>query len=406
MINKKIGAKIALALAAFALFFTACKSMPAAKGGMKMKKGMELAAWEGEWVSADSVKNDPSLEAAYRDTAAEMPNYTVDGFKAAISDMYRTPVIKAKFDGSNTVLFTVLDKEKKQVEIPCEYKYMGKVPIPGYKGSFWHTFEAVKDVRGLTGVKYFIAVAPGRHGEGLLHWHGRFGRYSIDWLVNGDTSWPTYFPVSTSNEEMAKNFGEGIKAMPQLLPKDPFESYAKFGKWISSSFIYDDMSKEVENVYAKLIKEFAGKNPKGGDFTKQEIIAEMKSNDMSAASVDDFSHLEFSIQDGKNELTVYKDGKEVFRSTYKRVAASSSKPYMTMQADRKDAGKFSLISFVVVHGAAPNQHFHLWYGASEKELGALKGTPTCYVDGRPAAVIAEQVEKSCRKKLQAITEKK
>ena len=61
MINKKIGAKIVLALGAFALFFTACKSMPAAQGGMKMKKGMELAAWEGEWVSADSVKNDPSL---------------------------------------------------------------------------------------------------------------------------------------------------------------------------------------------------------------------------------------------------------------------------------------------------------------------------------------------------------
>ena len=77
MVNKRMGAKIALILVTLAVIFTACKSMPAAKMNDKFAAGMELAAWKGEWVSADIIKDNPSLKAAYKKTAADMRFYTL-----------------------------------------------------------------------------------------------------------------------------------------------------------------------------------------------------------------------------------------------------------------------------------------------------------------------------------------
>lgn len=88
--------------------------------------------------------------------------------------------------------------------------------------------------------------------------------------------WPTYVSASMTKEELVKNFKDTIGAVAGMFPKSPFEPYAKEGKWMNSSLIYDNTSAEVNAAYNKIIKEFAGKNPKGGDFTKAEIIAEMK----------------------------------------------------------------------------------------------------------------------------------
>lgn len=397
MLNKKANAKLAFILMILAVMFTACKSIP------PIKTGMEFMPWKGEWVSSDVVKDEKVFDMTYKMIAENMSYYTADGLKAATEDMYKTPIIKAKFDGTNTVIFTIKNKEGKEIEKACEYKYLGQKEDGEYKGLFWETFEAVTEDRALADVKYFIALRPEKHGDdGLQHWHTRFGRRGIENLLGKASYWPTYYPASTPREELLKAFEGSIKAMPNYTPKEPFASYAAHGKWMNSPLVYENTSKEVEAVYAKLIKEYAGKNPKGGDFTKEEIISLMQKGN---ETLNDFTHLEFVTKDGKNELIVYKNDKEIFRSNYVRIATNKEKPYMTMMAEKKDAGKFGLISFVVVHGA-PNYHFHLWYGANDKELEALKGTPTCFKVDIPNGIRAESIEKSCRDRLNSVIEGK
>ncbi|MGP1529380.1 MAG: ZinT/AdcA family metal-binding protein [Treponema sp.] len=407
MSNKTKGAKFALSIMTIAVLCAACVSTPkaqsttAASNDLTIEEGKAFAAWKGEWVSVSSIKADPALEDSYKMAADSMPYYTVDGVKAAVAESYGSPVLKAKFDGTNTAILTVKTKEGKEVEMACEYKYMGKVPMPNNNDYVWETFEAVKDSRELRNAKYFIALAPRTQESGITYWQGRFSGYSINWLVNGETGFPTYLPATTAQADMITYFKGCINEQAKTLPKAPFASYAAHNKWVNRPFVYDDTSKEVADVYDKLIKEFAGKNPTGGDFTKADIITEMKKGD---DSTNDFSHMEFITTDGKNELVIYQGDKEIVHASYKRVAASASRPYITMMAD-KNVGKFSLISFVVVHGA-PNYHFHLWYGANEEELSQLKGTPTCYKVDVAKNLRADYIEKGCRKVLQALTEKK
>ena len=214
MVNKRMGAKIALILVTLAVIFTACKSMPAAKDN-KLAAGMELAAWKGEWVSADIIKNNPSLKAAYKKTAADMRFYTPEGLEAATLDMYKTPAVKAKFDGTNTVLFTYLDKDGKEIQISVKYKYLGQKADGEYPDSMWETFEAVEDKLDNANFKYFISMPPHAHGDGPKHWHARFGRYGIDNLVTGAGRWPTYYSSSTPEAELVKMFESSIPNMPK-----------------------------------------------------------------------------------------------------------------------------------------------------------------------------------------------
>lgn len=407
MSNKKIGAKIALILIAVAVAFTACKSMPEAVKSAKAEvekliPGKELAAWKGEWVSVDVVKNDPSLKELYKEAASKNSNYTQEGIKDAIEGRRKTPFARVKFDGTNKISFTVIDADGKQKEIVAEYKYLGKVPMPGYEGSFWETFEAVKNVRGLTMAKYMICTHPHSHDGGQVHWHVRFGGTNIDTLVKkADPSyWPTYVDGSTSNEKLLENFKKSIESSAAKLPA-PFAVYAKEGKWMNSSLIYDNTSAEVNAAYDKIIKEFAGKNPKGGDFTKAEIIAEMKK---AYGTTELYTHIEFVTENGKNEFVMYKDGKEIYRAAYKRVAENAAKPgLLAVKTDKKDAGMFKTISLTSAGGSPA--HFHFWYGMTDADFAKIKEKPTCIPANLSNEMIAKRVEGSCRKILSGLIQK-
>ncbi|WP_253694405.1 hypothetical protein [Treponema sp. OMZ 791] len=249
-------------------------------------------------------------------------------------------------------------------------------------------------------IKYFIALPPHGHGDGPQHWHARFGSRSIGSLISGAGKWPTYYSSSIPKSDLVKMFESSISNMPKWLPVSPFESYAKHGKWINSISMAESTAKEVEAVYAKVLKEYAGKNPKGGDFTKQDVINQFKK---VYGPGKDFTHMDFIVKNGKNELVISKDGK-FFRSSYVRVAASKAKPYLTMKAEKNNAGKYSLISFVVVHGDPA--HFHLFYGANEEEIANQVGTPTCYKAERSNAEIAAGMENSIKRQLDSLIKTK
>lgn len=388
---KKLIKLSAAALVFSVLLFAGCKSTSEAARSSETKS---LAPWKGEWQSFSAVTSASALNDTYMTVAAKMPHYTEDGLRAAIASAYASPITKAKFNGTNTVVFTVQDADGEEKEIKCEYRYVGDVPVVGFKDHFWQTFEAVKDVRGLMQAKYFIAVPPHKHGDGLLHWHARFGARSISELVNGDPNWwPTYAEASMPKEELVKQFAKSIEGMAQMLPQSPFEMYAEHGKWINSSLIYDDARPAIQKAYANLIKEFAGKNG-GKDFTKAEIIALAKK---AYGNAEDFTHLEFVTKGDKNELVVLKGSAEVLRLAYKQDAANPSKP--TLKAftavDTAKAGKFAHISITGVHGKPA--HMHLWYGANDSGIASIKVKPTCIPANSAEADVALRVTNTCRK---------
>lgn len=395
MMLKKIIKLSASALMFSVLLFAGCKST---SGAARSDAAKSLAPWKGEWQSIDSVSSASALNDTYMTVAAKMPHYTEAGLRAAIASAYASPITKAKFDGSNTVIFTVKNADGKETEIACEYRYKGDVPMAGSNKHSWQTFEAVKDVRGLMQAKYFIAVAPHQHGkDGLLHWHARFGARSISELVNGDANWwPTYAPASMPKDELTKQFAKSIEGMSAMLPVEPFEIYSEKGKWINSSLIYEDERPAIKKAYDALIKEFAGKN-NGKDFTKAEIVALAKK---AYGTTEDFTHLEFVTAGDKNELVVWKDANEVLRLAYKQDAANPSKP--TLKAftavDTKKAGKFAHISITNPHGTPA--HMHLWYGANDAAIGAMKIKPTCIPANSAEADVATRVMNTCKRFLQ------
>ena len=394
MLSKKhFGCSAALAMLC-AIFITGCSSAPAA---MKQEKGMDLAAWKGEWQSFSAISGASQLNDVYRAQAEKMPSYTADGLKTKVSKMLATSIVKAKFDGSNTVVFTVMDKDGKEQELSCAYRSVGRVPIKGFEKSSWYTFEAVKPVPGLADARYFIAVPPHKDdGDGLVHWHARFGGKDIESLVNADPLWwPTYVDAAFTKEELIKMFTPIIPELAGMLPKASFAAYS--GKWINTSLIYDDPRPAVQTAYEKLIKEFAGKKD-GEDFTKADIIALAKKSYGTAA---DFTHLEFITEGDKNELVVWKGDKELSRTAYSCDAPNELKATLNTftAADRQKAGKFAFTSMTSPHGKPA--HFHVWYGMKPSEINNTDGPkPTCIPADSSEDLVATRVLNTGRKLLQ------
>lgn len=387
--------KIIIALLASLFIFTSCESTPDATSSASGKnsttkqasKGPIFEGWKGEWHTIELGLSDSSLEDVYAKTASKMSNYTVDGLKVAVASMYATGtnIVKIKFDGSSRVVFTVLD-DGKEKEIEADYIYTGKKEMPGYKDHYWETFEIAKNVRGLTNAKYMVFTDVHGGDEGLEHFHCRFNGRSIDSAIAG-SNWPTFTRTSKTKAELVKYHSENIANYAKMFPSSPFEDFAKKGKWINRSAAYRNPSKEVDAAYQKLIKEFAGKNPKGGDFTKNEVIKILEDR----FAVPSFTDIEFNVENGKNEMKIYKDGKLLFASSYKRVAANPSKPGMlAVKSDKTNAGKYTTISFTGIHGKPLHSHF--WYGESDKDLNNFKAAPTIMPADSSNADIAVHVE--------------
>ncbi|MGP1594295.1 MAG: ZinT/AdcA family metal-binding protein [Treponema sp.] len=402
MLAKKHIKYSAAVLALCTVFFAGCTSTSSAMktgGDMKAQAGKELAAWKGEWQSFSAVTDSAELNDVYKKAAEGLQFYTEDGIKAVVANMLATPVIRAKFDGSNTVLFTVVDADGNEKQVSCEYRYAGDVPVLGYedKGLTWKTFEAVKAVRGLSQARYMIAFPPHQDSEGgLQHWHARFGGKDIKSLVNADPLWwPTFVDASFTKEDLLKAVSSTVNAVAKgMIPAESLAAYK--GKWINNSLIYDDDRPAVQNVYKKLIKEFAGKN-NGGDFTKADIIAMAKKTYGTAA---DFTHLEFITADDKNEMVIWKDMTEVARITYKRDGANPlrSTANAFTATDLQKAGKFAYLVMTNPHGSP--LHMHAWYGMNPDEIDKVEGKPTCIPADSTEAEIAARVENTCRKFLQ------
>lgn len=399
--------KIIIAVLASLFIFTSCESTPdttsaATPKNTSVKKASSepiFDAWKGEWHSLETGLKDKSLNQVYTKVASSMPNYTTDGLKAAVEQMYSTGtnISKIKFDGSSKVVFTVFS-EGSEKQITAEYVYVGKKSIPGYDNFSWECFESTKTVRGLTNAKYMIFTVVHGGDEGMEHFHCRFNGRSFESAI-ANTNWPTFVRTSITKSDIIKQHSENISNYAKMLPSSPFEDFAKEGKWVNRRVVYSNKSAVVDSAYKKLIKEFTGKNPKGGDFTKSELVSLLEDK----FGTTDFTSVEFNTKDGKNEMKIFKDGKLIFESSYKRVAENPSKSGMlAVKADKENAGKYSLISFTAIHGSP--KHSHFWYGKTDIDIANFSGgTPTLMAANSTDAEIASHIENAGRRILTELT---
>ncbi len=365
MFNKKFGMRLVLCMMIFTMLFTACKSTPASKD-----LGTELAPWKGEWISMASAAESSELNPIIAETAEKMPNYNAEGLKAAFVAMYKTPVVKVKATGTNLLKLTIMGEKGKTKTYNCEYKFEGKKEMKGYKDHFWYTFRLLNRDKELKGVHYMIATEAHSHGDGMTHWHARFGARSIDALIDADGSyWPTFVKSSMSEKELVENFKKDIPGLSKFLPVSPFAEHEKYlgvknGKWINLATVLQTENAEINKVYDKLIKDYAGQNPKGGDFTKEELKEMAKKAGEGMAGAGKFTHLQFVTKNNQNTLILWNNNKKVFESKYTRVGSHSYKPgFMAMEAAEKTEA-YKTILFTPPHF----NHMHLVYGNTAKEM--------------------------------------
>lgn len=157
---------------------TAASDTAAASGMLVMK---------GAWQSLSRFEDDAVVQDVYAKNADVMPYYSKDGLKAAVHYAVAAPVIKAVFDGSNTVIFTVRTADGSKNEVLCEYAFKGTVPMAEDATRKWLTFEAVKPIRGLGNLRYFVVTTPHVDEKtGLKSFDARFGRWGTQALIHGD----------------------------------------------------------------------------------------------------------------------------------------------------------------------------------------------------------------------------
>lgn len=353
-----------------------------------------IAVMKGSWQPLSRFEDDAVLQEVYAKNAAAMPFYNEDGLKAAVHYAAAAPVVKVVFDGSNTVAFTVRADDGSENEVLCEYIFKGTVPMAEDASRKWLTFEAVKSIRGLRDMRYLVVTAPQVDKKtGIKSFDARFGRWGIQSLVHGDPLKMTPFvEAKLSKDEVIKHFTAVINTLAEKkLPKEPLALYN--GKWVNSVTVCEDPRPAIQNVYTQLIKEFAGQNPKGGDYTKEDIMALVYK---AFGTADDFTHIEFVAENGKNEIIVWKGNTEVSRSAYiQDKAHSAHAAYRAFSAaDPAFKGKLAHFSITIPHAVPP--HMHFWYGKSVEEAAEMKTSPTCIRADVSEEEMVQHVLDSCR----------
>ena len=370
-----------------------CATVPAAAVS-DTAGASEIAVMKGSWQPLSRFEDDTVLQDVYAKNADAMPYYSKEGLKAAVHYAVAAPVVKAVFDGSTTVAFTIRTADGSENEVLCEYTFKGTKPMAEDATRHWLAFEAVKPIRELKNLRYFVVTAPQVDEKtGIKSFDARFGKWGIQSLVHGDPlKMAPFVDANLPKDEVLKQFTAVINTVAaEKLPKEPLALYN--GKWVNSVTVCEDTRPAIQNVYTQLIKEFAGKNPKGGDYTKEDIMALVHK---AFGTADDFTHLEFVAENGKNEIIVWKGDTEVSRSAYIQDKAHSAHPsYRAFSAtDTAFKGKLAHFSITIPHAVPP--HIHLWYGTSIEEAAKMKSAPTCIRADVSEEKMVQHVLDSCR----------
>ncbi len=324
----------------------------------------QFAQWAGEWKSMQTFLRDPLMDPAYEKIADKLPDYTPEGVQGMINAMYDSPV-KALKIVSNTITFTIGNSPEDTSVVSGEYEYKGKIPMKGYEGYFWHSFEKISSPEKATEElrAYTYVLTTDVHSDSpdsMKHWHFRCGNESFEELQSPcyAMSFPTMVHSETTAEEVAEDtlgaaeeYANMFKEMPPL--------GAWEGEWTSmAEYLKNDSL--MQPAYEATVKEAAklGKN-----YSVEEIKAffeKMYSVDFPGMSID-----------GRKIRFLDAESKVIAESNYAfagNLPVTGHHGYWSVFIKNDDGTGYSSIIATIAHGGEV-QHWHMRYGnVSPQEL--------------------------------------
>jgi Zn/Cd-binding protein ZinT len=181
-----------------------------------------FAGWQGKWVSAHALNNDPAMAPGFAAIAEVAEGKTVEDVKAFMSSMYEADFGIMELTGKT---ITYYDVDGKTVKATCEYNSAGKESTTftnkdGEKYEFyWYMFSLKSGDAACQGYKNLIMTEVHAHEGALEHWHMRYGEMELDKLMNHPNAmwWPTLFHAETTVEQVLENMLNNAKEMASML---------------------------------------------------------------------------------------------------------------------------------------------------------------------------------------------
>jgi Zn/Cd-binding protein ZinT len=162
---------------------------------------------------------------------AEDDGFTVDDAKNFLQTMMGSSFGDVEIAGDTVTYYNPDDT----VRCQCEYEFAGKESVTfGGEEFDWYKFELKSGDEACSEYKYLIATAVhSEGGDGMVHWHMRYGNISFDDLINNPkfVMWyPTLAEKETGAETLAESYAEGAPMMGAMM-KAARESLITLGAW-------------------------------------------------------------------------------------------------------------------------------------------------------------------------------
>jgi Zn/Cd-binding protein ZinT len=174
-----------------------------------------LDAWNGDWTSAYTFRDEPAMQAMYAAFDEAAPNHDLADVLALMEGMNHTSFDALTIDGE-TIRYTIGG-----ATITCHYTFVG--PREAYFGNVAFNWYLAKVTTGDEGCDSYaqLALTAAHSGDvgDTPHFHLRYGNQGFDDLVDNpaDAVWyPTAIPTNAAN---AEEWAAGLTAaIPDLLP--------------------------------------------------------------------------------------------------------------------------------------------------------------------------------------------
>ena len=200
------------------LIITLCLSVIPAMAEEKIES---LQPWEGEFISLFSLMKGTKTDALYLNIAQEAQklgkNYTADAVKDFNLKMYRTDFQRVVI-GHDEIAYYISEGSENPISVPYTYKGVKESKFMEHLVR-WHVFTSDSTAPEAEEYRYFIATQIHKHEGGQPHWHFRYGKESVEDLLNSPglhNWWPTFVNIDFDLDKYIKGFNP--RFMAKMLP--------------------------------------------------------------------------------------------------------------------------------------------------------------------------------------------
>lgn len=361
-------------LVGLVFFFVGCGSSSTPETKVTLKE------WVGEWRSVNDALKEKGLDSFYEEIAQANPTYSAGGIKAGFSRNIVGSSFKSILIDEEGITFPIFNRKTKKYETKkVAYEFVGKKEE---SNKTMYQFKSKSEDKSVASVKFISMMVP--HGKDFKHYHllnSSKGFDKIKFSLKGRK--PIFVEKDVTNTQLVEFFKARVEKIKKMF--DPSLSSWK-GEWVSVAKYINDDSASIDEVYAKLIKEFAGKKKGGGNFTKEEVKGIFRTfleKDLDA----------HEIKIDQNNITFIK---EADTQTHEyildgTVSAGGHGSWITFTTNDPLATKFKNLLLSVVHGNP--LEFHGKGGTADyKALSQAPGVPTFFIKTTSDEDFAKELE--------------